>query len=105
MTADEKLQILRSMIGEDDSDAMLSTYLTIAGQKIIDKAFPYKEGITEVPSKYHLKQCEIAAYLINKVGAEGELSHDENGIKRTYADADIPASLYRGIIPECGVLS
>ena len=36
------------------------------------------------------KQIEIAVYLYNKQGAEGQTAHSENGISRTYESADVP---------------
>jgi hypothetical protein len=105
----EKLILLRTMIGEsasspDWTDEMLLSYLTIAGDKILRRAFPYDDSVTEVPQKYSVVQCEIAAYLLNKRGAEGELSHSENGVNRTFADADVPDSLMRSVTPYVGVM-
>lgn len=104
----EKLIVLRSMIGSNDSpewnDDVLLTYLAIAGRKIINRAYPYKDNIEAVPPKYEILQCEIAAYLLNKRGAEGETSHSENGISRTYESADVPESLIGGVIPNVGVI-
>lgn len=54
--------------------------------------------------KYDAVHVEIAAYMINKRGAEGEVSHSENGVSRTYEDGDIPPSLLRAITPVAGVL-
>lgn len=54
--------------------------------------------------KYDAVHVEIAAYMINKRGAEGEVSHSENGVSRTYEDGDIPPSLLRAITPVVGVL-
>ena len=36
-------------------------------------------------------------------GAEGEKSHSENGISRTYENAELPDSLLREITPIAGV--
>lgn len=104
MTNTEKLDALRAMIGDSDEDNVLSTYLKLAGQKIIARAFPYNPGTTEVPAQYDTLQCEIAAYMLNKRGAEGQTSHSENGISRTYENADIPASMLKSITPCCGVM-
>ena len=41
MTENEKLIALKAMVGNSDSDEVLSTYLKLAGRKIIDRAFPY----------------------------------------------------------------
>lgn len=104
MTQEEKIVILTNMIGSYDTDEVLSTYLNIAGRKIIAKAYPFKTNIMEVPEQYEFLQCEIAAYLINKRGAEGQTAHIENGITRQYENADVPASMLKSVIPNCGVL-
>lgn len=104
MTKEEKLVALKAMVGGSDTDEVLSAYLNIAGSKIIDRAFPFKSDVTEVPTKYEYLQLEIAAYLLNKRGAEGQTSHSENGIARQYESADVPASMLKSITPHCGVL-
>jgi hypothetical protein len=108
MTDTEKLIFLRAMVGQSEdtdwSDEVLLTYLTIAGRKIINRAYPYDDEVTEVPRRYGILQCEIAAYLLNKRGAEGEISHSENGISRGYENADIPESLMGQVITHVGVI-
>ena len=104
MTQEEKLTALKVMVGSSDSDEVLSTYLTFAGSKIIAKAYPYQNDISEVPAKYEYLQIEIAAYMLNKRGAEGQTSHTENGITRQYENADIPASMLKAVTPHCGVI-
>lgn len=103
MTQEEKLVALKAMVGGSDTDEVLSAYLNIAGSKIIDRAFPFKSDVTEVPTKYEYLQLEIAAYMLNKRGAEGQTSHTENGITRQYENADVPASMLKAITPHCGV--
>lgn len=104
MTHDEKLTALKAMVGGSDTDEVLSAYLNLAGGKIIAKAYPYKSEVTEVPAQYHYLQVEIAAYMLNKRGAEGQTSHTENGITRQYENADIPASMLKAVTPHCGVI-
>lgn len=109
MTDMEKLALCRVMVGqpataEGWSDDVLNAYLAIAGRKIINRAYPYNDTVTEVPTRHGYLQCEIAAYLLNKRGAEGETSHSENGISRTYENADVPVSMLRDVIPTCGVM-
>jgi len=100
----EKLTIVKTLveIEGDAFDSALTVYLTIAGQKILNRTFPYDSTKTEVPSQYEVLQCEIAAYLWNKRGAEGQTSHSENGISRSYENADVPASMLKGVVPFCG---
>lgn len=103
MLETEKIEMVKSMTGET-SDGVVSAYLKIAGNKICRKAFPFDPAVTEVPEQYSLLQVEIAVYLLNKRGAEGESAHSENGISRTYENGDVPPSMLRQIVPMCGVL-
>jgi hypothetical protein len=100
-----KLEQLKSLLGISgtDEDALLLTLLSISAQKILERVYPYNPMVTEVPARYETKQVEIAVYLYNKRGAEGQISHNENGINRTYESADVPESLMRGITPYVGV--
>ena len=104
MSQMEKLQLLKAMVGESDTEEVLLAYLNIAGQKILNRAFPYGTEETEVPRRYEFLQCEIAAYLLNKRGAEGQTAHAENGISRSYESADVPESLLGAITPCVGVI-
>lgn len=105
---DKKLILLRTMVGQSDSenwtDEVLLAYLDIAGREIIRRVYPFKADATEVPEKYNTLQCEIATYLLNKRGAEGESSHSENGISRSYENAGIPESMLKSVTPYCGVI-
>ena len=107
MTDVEKLSMVRIMVAQpnegDWSDEVLTSYLTIAGQKIINRAYPYDDSVTEVPRRYGYIQCEIAAYLLNKRGAEGQTAHSENGISRSYESADVPESMLSEVVPHVGV--
>lgn len=103
MTDTEKLAVLKQMITGSYSDEVLSAYLTLAGQKVLNKAYPYDNSVTTVPERYESNQIQIAVYLINKRGAEGQTSHTENGITRQYENADIPSSLLKDITPHVGV--
>lgn len=109
MTEVEKLSLLRVMVGQPNTDEnwtddVLISYLKIAGEKIINRAYPYDDTVTDVPRRYGVLQCEIAQYLLNKRGAEGQTAHSENGINRTYESADVPESLMREVIPHVEVL-
>lgn len=104
MTQVEKLQLLKAMVGESDTEEVLLAYLNIAGRKILNRAYPYGTEETEVPSRYDFLHCEIAAYLLNKRGAEGQTSHSENGIYRLYESADVPESLLGAVTPCVGVI-
>ncbi len=109
MTEAEKLALCRVMVDQPAdadgwSDNVLISYLSLAGRKILNRAYPYDDAVTEVPRRYGVLQCEIATYLLNKRGAEGEISHSENGISRTYENADVPESMLSDVIPHCGLV-
>lgn len=103
MTDTEKLTMLKIMTGETDEE-MLSVYLSIAANKVCRRAYPFDDTITTVPTRYEINQVEIAAYLVNKRGAEGETAHSENGISRSYEDGDVPPTLLREIVPFASVV-
>ncbi|MGN0558371.1 MAG: phage head-tail connector protein [Acutalibacteraceae bacterium] len=103
MQKSKMLETLRSMTGEEN-ESILLVYLDLAAGKIIEKLYPLEKGACEVPAKYHAKQVEIACYMLNKRGAEGQTSHSENGISRSYESADVPKSLLDGIVPHGKVL-
>ncbi len=100
----EKLIMLKAMVGASDCDEILSTYLYLAGKKVIRKAYPLDTTVTEVPDEYADVQVEIAAYLLNKRGAERQTGHSENGINRTYESSDVPISMLRNVVPYIGVV-
>lgn len=49
--------------------------------------------------KYSNLIYKLALFSISKIGAEGETSHNENNIYRTYQGADYPSDLLNQIIP------
>lgn len=105
MNDQEKLNMLKNMVGTSDPDDVLSTYLTLAGKKIIAKAYPFDSSVSEVPKQYETLQVEIAAYMLNKRGAEGQVTHTENGIQRQYENGDVPSSMLKTVTPFCGGIS
>ena len=101
----ELLQNLRLLLDEDGStDLLLSYLLEIAASKILERCYPFDATQTTVPDRYLYKQVEIAQFLWNKRGAEGQTAHSENGISRTYEGGDVPESLLRGITPFVGAV-
>ena len=99
----DKLQTLKLLTGATDSeDDLLLALLSLAEGKILERLYPYDHSKETVPARYVGKQIEIAVYLYNKQGAEGQTAHSENGISRTYESADVPESMLRGIAPFVG---
>jgi hypothetical protein len=99
----DKLQTLKLLTGATDSeDDLLLALLSLAEGKILERLYPYDHSKETLPTRYVGKQIEIAVYLYNKQGAEGQTAHSENGISRTYESADVPESMLRGIVPFVG---
>ena len=95
MTDEDKLVILREMLdsGDDTSDAIATSYLKAAEKAVINLAYPFGDGTEVMPEKYNYEQIEIALYMLNRRGSEGETAHVEGGTSRTFEVADIPISL------------
>lgn len=107
MTDVEKLAMMRVLAdaGDEVKDYELYVYLNLAKSKILARAFPFDDSHSDVPTRYGFIQCEIATYLWNKRGADGQTAHSENGISRQYENGDVPESMLSQIIPYCGTLS
>lgn len=112
MTNEQKLERLRILIGEDptsgtgESDATLLVYLDMAAETVLNRLYPLKksyEGL-EVPDRYAQIQLKVAAYYLQKRGAEGEIQHIENGVHRNYGSADVPDGMLKDIVPFVAVM-
>ena len=106
MTSNEMIALVESMSGET-SDSVVSAFISMAGDAIINRAYPFateteRESLT-VPARYQNLQCEIAVYMLNKRGAEGQTMHNENGINRGYENGGIPDSMMKQVVPFCRV--
>lgn len=95
MTDAEKLATLKDMLdsGDTTSDEIANAYLAAAKQAVINLAYPFGNGSEVMPEKYDYEQIEIALYMLNRRGSEGETAHTEGGTSRTFEVADIPISL------------
>ena len=101
MTDKKKIAMMRAQIAPDtDTDEVLGSMICLAGAMILNRMYPfgYPEG-TVVPARYMQIQILLAVELYSKRGAEGQLSHSENGISRTWSE-DSP--LLKRIMPHCG---
>lgn len=99
---DQRLARLKVLTGETDNE-LLSVLLSAAESRVRTRLYPFDPYASEIPAVYQSTVLEIATYLYNRRGSEGELSHDEGDIKRTYAGASVPEEMLRGVVPFCGV--
>ena len=104
MTNEQKIEKLKVLISPDTATDPLLLYLLEQAEGIIlNRRYPFgaPEGATLTATQQQI-QIRMAVELFNKMGAEGQTAHDENGIKRTWAAGDVSPSLLRLIVPVCG---
>ena len=98
MTNEQKLTTIKTILadsGEVPSDETLSAYITLAANEILSWLYwdigGVPEDVTDVPAKYdgvHIFAV-IAGYT--HAGAEGQKTHNENGVSRTFNYDDMVA--------------
>lgn len=114
MTDEVKITLVKNTTDETDDD-VITAFLELAKQAILHQLYPFvnqdveedDEGNIvnkEMPDRYSKNQVEIASYLLNKRGADGELHHSENGVLRIYGSESIPESMLQDIVPQAVVL-
>lgn len=103
MTSIARLR-LRLGLGEEQETDLLKELLNSAETAILTRRFPFGyDEDTELPERYEDLQIRIAMDMYNRMGAEGQMSHSENGVQRTYESSWISESLLNEIIPVVGV--
>lgn len=85
--------------GEDFSDALLSDLLESAKYIIFEHRFPFSDYPEQLEPRYQNLQLQIAVELFGKMGADGQVSHSENGISRSWQSADVSYDLLSRITP------
>ena len=99
-----QLERLKMKITENVTDVELEDLLESAKAVILSRRFPFGEVPDEIENRYKDLQIRIAVEMFNKQGAEGQLSHSENGVSRTYSSAGVSEELLREITPKAGVV-
>lgn len=97
------IENLMMYLGESNED-LISLLVDLACQNVVNRRYPF--GYTEEQEAAAIKQYgnvvfRAVVYAYNMQGAEGQSSHSENGISRSYVDED---RLYMEIVAICGVL-
>ncbi len=92
-----QLERLKTLIPDEKNEDLFQEILNRAESAIKLK----RRTPPELPmeSQFADLQIEIAVFLYNKLGSEGETSHSENGVSRTYENAHIPSSMLNTIVP------
>jgi hypothetical protein len=102
MTQLERLRI--RITGKDISDEELEDILESAKAVILSRRYPFGDFPEDIEPRYKDLQIRIAVEMFNKIGAEGETAHSENGVSRTYSSASVSEELLREITPKAGVV-
>ena len=112
MTDNEKVAKVKIYLGTDTvpSDAVILSYLDDAKQRITEAEYPFCD-ITQrdsggnliwtMSTKYEQAQCELASRMLFRVGFQGQLTSNENGIIRGWETVDDKDILNR-ITPKVG---
>ena len=98
----DNLARLKLRTNEPD-DAILEDCLESAKAAIMARRYPFQEWPEELESRYLDLQCRCAMDIYAKIGAEGELSHSENGVNRGYESSWISESLLQEVTPLAGM--
>ena len=108
MTTEEKITYI-GVISDEEDTGVISAFLSMAEEIAFNRVFPFGDPDDEVKQavmdRYSNVICEIAVYLLNKRGAEGETVHNENSADRTYETGGVPNSILKKLTPYCGVVS
>jgi len=84
MTIEQKVEYMKTMMNDTSlNDETAIVYLNLAKERIINHIYPF-DNCVEIPDKYDYQQIELAIVLFNQRGVEGESSHSENGVSRSY---------------------
>ena len=89
MTDAEKLELVKAQLNISDTslDTTLNAYLTMAAQEILTWYYTNRGSVpanANVPYKYEITQIQAVIEGFTHSGAEGEKTHNENGINRTW---------------------
>lgn len=107
MTADEKLEMTMALLGVSGAkyEELLEIYLRVAEKEIIAWRYSYSHsGPSEVPPEYEMTQIYAVIVGYSQSGAEGQLSHSENGISRMFKHEDMVKYIRSNVIPLAGVM-
>lgn len=102
-----QLERLKLRITDNVSDVLLEDILESAKNVILSRRYPFLSDFeypTDVELRYKDLQIRIAVEMYNKQGVEGQTSHSELGVSRTYESANISESLLKEITPKVGVV-
>lgn len=87
---------------EEGQQEVLLILIKNAIKEVCNRRYPFGFTPTErlnTIDKYYNVIFDIVVYLYGKQGAEGQTSHNENSIARSYASSGIPDTYLSSIVP------
>lgn len=104
MSNEEKIDRLSALISPDTANSDLLLFLLEQAEGIVlNRRYPFGPPEGATLSAFHEQiQLRIAVELFNKMGAEGQTQHQENGVSRTWEAGDVSPSLLKLIVPCVG---
>jgi len=92
MSDAQKKAMVKTLVQNDTAatDEVVAVYLALACRKMLERLYPFdtEKGESDIPFRYDVLQCELAARLFLRRGSEGENNHEENGVNRAYETVD-----------------
>lgn len=84
---------------------VLAVKVRVAVKELIEMRNYFATSMTDEQiendiERFYPQVMNVARYDYNMTGAEGEISHSENGIQRMYVDRN---TFWRGVVPFAGV--
>lgn len=101
MTPLERMQLRTN----EPDERILVDCLESAKSAILSRRFPFGNWPDELEKRYEDLQYRVAIDLYNRTGAEGQLTHSENGISRSWGAEWISEELLSEVTPYVGVVS
>jgi len=107
MTENQKIEAINAMLDKKEDENKLSVYLNFAKEEILNKMYAFKERpikVVNVPSKYEQVQIMAVIVGLTVAGAEGQNSHSENGIGRSFSYPTMVEYIHTHVMTVVGVL-
>lgn len=108
MTSEDKLAMVKVLLDvqkDNSQDEKIEAFLEAAKKEIISWRFSYAGDMPkEVPEEYEMIQVWAVVAGYSQSGAEGQATHSENGISRTFNYPDMLHYIHRNVVHKVGVL-
>lgn len=92
MTQEQKISYVKAILGNDEryDSALVDAFLIDAESAVLRRLYPFgiPSNVTGVPAMYEVLQCKLALRYLQRMGAEGEVLHAENGTDRHYGSTN-----------------